>query len=92
MTEITDAITAGVKENLTVRIGEIMAKYDEEGSMSFSIPVKLAPGRNGAVQITTGISYVKEKVNDSNIRVVERKQLPLGLTGDGVKKYNMGGR
>ena len=77
MNEVTEAITEGVKENLTTYIGQIMAVYDAEDGISFSIPVKLTPGRNGAVQVETGINFIEKRVKDSNIRVVERSQLPL---------------
>jgi len=71
------AIIEGVRENLDIHIGTILDVFDSDGMMTISIPVKLTPGRNGAVQIETGISFVEKRVKDGNVRVVERNQVPL---------------
>lgn len=91
MKEITNAIVEGVEESLTTYIGQIMAVYDAEDGISFSIPVKLTPGRNGAVQVETGINFIEKRVKDSNVRVVERNQLPLpGMEAKGYRLTKAG--
>jgi len=51
MSEITNAIVEGVKESLTTYIGQIMAVYDAEDGISFSIPVKLTPWKPGSTSL-----------------------------------------
>lgn len=74
---IKQAIIEGVRDNLDIHIGTILGVFDTDGMMTISIPVKLPPGRNGAIQIETGINFVEKRVKDANTRVVERNQVPL---------------
>ncbi|WP_367341020.1 hypothetical protein [Aminivibrio sp.] len=74
---LMDAIVEGTKEALEPYIGKILATYRRDDGLTLSIPVKLTPGRNGAVQVETGINFIEKRVKDSNIRVVDFRQLPL---------------
>ena len=100
--KVIDAIIDGARENLNIHMPTILDVYEREGEVSVSMKAKMKPGKNGNMQILSGIKFVESEVKDENLRVVELKQLELGIdsmtfTGagkrvtlkrDGIKKLD----